>query len=414
MKSMENINIIESLTEFKDEKNIDRSTLAGIIEDAFKTQLKKKFGTDSNYKIIVNPEKGDLEIWKTRTIVADDEVKDLNLEIALSDALKVQPDFEIGEPFTEAVKLQDLGRRFVLAFKQTLASKIMEHESSQIFKKYHDLIGEIVTGEVHHVRPRAIIALDDDGNELILPKEHQIPSDYFRKGDTVRAVVHSVQVKGNKPLVTISRTDPRFLEKLFEQEIPEVFDGLILIKKVVRIPGEKAKVAVESLDDRIDPVGACVGMKGSRIHGIVKELGNENIDVINYTQNTQLLISRALAPAKISYMNIDEENKRVEVFLKPDQVSLAIGKNGQNIKLASQLVGYEIDVYRESDEDDEDVELDEFTDEIEPWIIEEFKKIGCDTAKSVLALSVEDLVNRTDLEEETIIEVRKILSAEFE
>ncbi|WP_124397734.1 transcription termination factor NusA [Thermaurantimonas aggregans] len=411
---MENINIIESLTEFKDEKNIDRSTLAGIIEDAFKTQLKKKFGTDSNYKIIVNPEKGDLEIWKTRTIVADDEVKDLNLEIALSDALKVQPDFEIGEPFTEAVKLQDLGRRFVLAFKQTLASKIMEHESSQIFKKYHDLIGEIVTGEVHHVRPRAIIALDDDGNELILPKEHQIPSDYFRKGDTVRAVVHSVQVKGNKPLVTISRTDPRFLEKLFEQEIPEVFDGLILIKKVVRIPGEKAKVAVESLDDRIDPVGACVGMKGSRIHGIVKELGNENIDVINYTQNTQLLISRALAPAKISYMNIDEENKRVEVFLKPDQVSLAIGKNGQNIKLASQLVGYEIDVYRESDEDDEDVELDEFTDEIEPWIIEEFKKIGCDTAKSVLALSVEDLVNRTDLEEETIIEVRKILSAEFE
>ncbi|MCX8148243.1 transcription termination factor NusA [Thermaurantimonas aggregans] len=411
---MENINIIESLTEFKDEKNIDRSTLAGIIEDAFKTQLKKKFGTDSNYKIIVNPEKGDLEIWKTRTIVADDEVKDLNLEIALSDALKVQPDFEIGEPFTEAVKLQDLGRRFVLAFKHTLASKIMEHESSQIFKKYHDLIGEIVTGEVHHVRPRAIIALDDDGNELILPKEHQIPSDYFRKGDTVRAVVHSVQVKGNKPLVTISRTDPRFLEKLFEQEIPEVFDGLILIKKVVRIPGEKAKVAVESLDDRIDPVGACVGMKGSRIHGIVKELGNENIDVINYTQNTQLLISRALAPAKISYMNIDEENKRVEVFLKPDQVSLAIGKNGQNIKLASQLVGYEIDVYRESDEDDEDVELDEFTDEIEPWIIEEFKKIGCDTAKSVLALSVEDLVNRTDLEEETIIEVRKILSAEFE
>ncbi|MFN4298441.1 MAG: transcription termination factor NusA [Thermaurantimonas sp.] len=411
---MENINIIESLTEFKDEKNIDRSTLAGIIEEAFKAQLKKKFGTDQNYKIIVNPEKGDLEIWKTRIIVADDEVQDPNLEIALSEALKVQPDFEIGESLTEAVRLQDLGRRFVLAFKQTLASKIMEHESSQIFKKYKDLIGEIVTGEVHHVRPKAVIALDDDGNELILPKEHQIPSDYFRKGDTVRAVVHSVVVKGNKPHITISRTDPRFLEKLFEQEVPEVFDGLILIKKVVRLPGEKAKVAVESLDDRIDPVGACVGMKGSRIHGIVKELGNENIDVINYTQNTQLLISRALAPAKISYMNIDEENKRVEVFLKPDQVSLAIGKNGQNIKLASQLVGYEIDVYRESDEDDEDVELDEFTDEIEPWIIEEFKKIGCDTAKSVLALSVEDLVNRTDLEEETIIEVRKILSAEFE
>ncbi|MGK0637964.1 transcription termination factor NusA [Schleiferia thermophila] len=411
---MENIGIIESFAELKDEKNIDRATLMAIIEEAFRAQLKKKFGTDENFQIIVNPDKGDLEIWKTRTIVADDDVEDPNLQVGLSEALKVEPDFEIGEELTEEVKLQDLGRRFVLAFKQTLASKIMEHDSGQLYKKYKDLEGEIVTGEVHHVRPKAIIVLDDDGNELILPKDQQIPSDYFRKGDTVRAVVKQVEIRGNKPQVIISRTDPRFLEKLFEQEIPEVFDGLILIKKVVRIPGEKAKVAVESLDDRIDPVGACVGMKGSRIHSIVKELGNENIDVINYTQNLQLLISRALAPAKISYMNIDEENRRVDVYLKPDQVSLAIGKNGQNIKLASQLVGMEIDVYREATEEDEDVELDEFADEIEPWIIEEFKKIGCDTAKSVLALSVEELVNRTDLEEETIQEVRKILSAEFE
>lgn len=411
---MENIGIIESFAEFKDEKNIDRATLMAIIEEAFRSQLRKKFGTDENFQIIVNPDKGDLEIWKTRTIVADEDVVDPNLQVGLSEALKVEPDFEIGEELTEEVKIQELGRRFVLAFKQTLASKIMEHDSGQLYKKYKELEGEIVTGEVHHVRPKAIIVLDDDGNELILPKDQQIPSDYFRKGDTVRAVVKQVEIRGNKPQVILSRTDPRFLEKLFEQEIPEVFDGLILIRKVVRIPGEKAKVAVESLDDRIDPVGACVGMKGSRIHGIVKELGNENIDVINYTQNLQLLISRALAPAKISYMNIDEENKRVDVYLKPDQVSLAIGKNGQNIKLASQLVGMEIDVYREASEDDEDVELDEFADEIEPWIIEEFKKIGCDTAKSVLALSVEDLVNRTDLEEETIQEVRKILSAEFE
>ena len=411
---MENIGIIESFAEFKDEKNIDRATLMAIIEEAFRTQLKKKFGSDDNFQIIVNPDKGDLEIWKTRTIVADEDLEDPNTEVSLSEAIKVEPDFEIGEELTEPVKLNDLGRRFVLAFKQTLASKIMEHDSGQLFKKYKDLEGEIITGEVHHVRPKAIIVFDDDGNELILPKDQQIPNDYFRKGDTVRAVVKQVEIRGNKPQVIISRTDPRFLEKLFEQEIPEVFDGLILVKKVVRLPGEKAKVAVESLDDRIDPVGACVGMKGSRIHGIVKELGNENIDVINFTQNNQLLISRALAPAKISYMNIDEDNKRVDVYLKPDQVSLAIGKNGQNIKLASQLVGYEIDVYRESNEEDEDVELDEFADEIEPWIIDEFKKIGCDTAKSVLALNTEELVSRTDLEEETILEVRKILSAEFE
>ncbi|MFN3951463.1 MAG: transcription termination factor NusA [Thermaurantimonas sp.] len=411
---MENIGIIESFAEFKDEKNIDRATLMAIIEEAFRTQLKKKFGSDDNFQIIVNPDKGDLEIWKTRTIVADEDLEDPNTQVAISEAIKVEPDFEIGEELTEPVRLNDLGRRFVLAFKQTLASKIMEHDSGQLFKKYKDLEGEIITGEVHHVRPKAIIVLDDDGNELILPKDQQIPNDYFRKGDTVRAVVKQVEIRGNKPQVIISRTDPRFLEKLFEQEIPEVFDGLILVKKVVRLPGEKAKVAVESLDDRIDPVGACVGMKGSRIHGIVKELGNENIDVINFTQNNQLLISRALAPAKISYMNIDEENKRVDVYLKPDQVSLAIGKNGQNIKLASQLVGYEIDVYRESNEEDEDVELDEFADEIEPWIIDEFKKIGCDTAKSVLALSTDELVSRTDLEEETIQEVRKILSAEFE
>ena len=410
---MENLAIIESFAEFKDEKNIDRVSLMAIIEEAFRAQLKKKYGSDENFSIIVNPDKGDLEIWRNREIVADEDYEDENTQIPLSEALKVEPDFEVGEDFTEPVKLIDLGRRFILAFRQGLLAKVQEHDNSILYKRYKDLEGEIITGEVHHVRPRAVIIYDDDNNELILFKDQMIPSDFFRKGDTVRAIVRSVEFKGNKPVVLISRTDPKFLEKLFELEIPEVFDGLIMVKGAVRLPGEKAKVAVESLDDRIDPVGACVGMKGSRIHGIVRELGNENIDVVNYTNNQQLYISRALAPAKITSMIIDEDNKYVKVYLRPDQVSLAIGKSGQNIKLASQLTGYEIDVFRDAEEE-EDVELSEFSDEIEPWIIEEFKKIGCDTAKSVLSLSLEELVERTDLEEETIVEIRNILSQEFD
>lgn len=411
---MENHAIIESFSEFKDEKNIDRVTLMAFIEESFRNQLKKKFGTDENFDIIVNPDKGDLEIWRNRIIVADGEVEDDNLEIALKQALKIEPDFEVGEEVSEEVKLIDLGRRFVLAFRQNLVSRIQEHDNSELFKRYKDMEGEIISGEVHHVRHREIIIYDDEQNELILPKSEMIPEkDFFRKGDTVRAVVSRVDFKGTKPVVILSRTDGRFLEKLFEQEIPEVFDGLIVVKAVERVPGEKAKVAVESYDDRIDPVGACVGMKGSRIHGIVRELRNENIDVINFTANTQLFIQRALSPAKVTSLTINEEDKRVDVFLKPDQVSLAIGRGGHNIRLAGRLTGYEIDVYRD-DEEEEDVELTEFGDEIEDWVIEEFKAIGCDTAKSVLRLSVEDLVNRTDLEEETIQEVRRVLSQEFE
>ncbi|WP_421752049.1 transcription termination factor NusA [Croceimicrobium sp.] len=410
---MENQAIIESFAEFKDEKNIDRVTLMAILEDALRNQLRKKYGSDDNFDIIVNPDKGDLEIWRNRMIVADGEVEDENTEIALSEAVKIEPDFEVGEEASEELKLIDQGRRFVLAFRQNLVQKIQEHDNSIIYKKYKDLEGEILTGEVHHVRPRAVIIYDDDQNELILPKDQQIPRDFFRKGDTIRAVVRDVDLRGTKPVVILSRTDERFLEKLFEQEIPEVFDGLITVKKVVREPGEKAKVAVESYDDRIDPVGACVGMKGSRIHGIVRELGNENIDVINYTNNDQLLIQRALSPAKISSIVLDETNKRADVYLKPDQVSLAIGKRGLNIKLAGQLTGYEIDVYRDVDED-EDVELTEFSDEIESWVIDALKSIGCDTAKSVLELSVDELLSRTDLEEETIEDVRSILRAEFE
>lgn len=411
---MENHAIIESFSEFKDEKNIDRVTLMAFIEESFRNQLKKKFGTDENFDIIVNPDKGDLEIWRNRIIVADGEVEDDNLEIALKQALKIEPDFEVGEEVSEEVKLIDLGRRFVLAFRQNLVSRIQEHDNSELFKRYKDMEGEIISGEVHHVRHREIIIYDDEQNELILPKSEMIPDkDFFRKGDTVRAVVSRVDFKGTKPVVILSRTDGRFLEKLFEQEIPEVFDGLIVVKAVERVPGEKAKVAVESYDDRIDPVGACVGMKGSRIHGIVRELRNENIDVINFTANTQLFIQRALSPAKVTSLTINEEDKRVDVFLKPDQVSLAIGRGGHNIRLAGRLTGYEIDVYRD-DEEEEDVELTEFGDEIEDWVIAEFKSIGCDTAKSVLRLSVEDLVNRTDLEEETIQEVRRVLSQEFE
>ena len=410
---MENQAIIESFADFKDEKNIDRVTLMAILEDALRNQLKKKYGSDDNFDIIVNPDKGDVEIWRNRVIVEDDELEDDNTEIALSEALKIEPDFEVGEEVSEELKLIDQGRRFVLAFRQNLVQKIQEHDNSIIYKKYKDMEGEILTGEVHHVRPRAVIIYDDDQNELILPKDQQIPRDFFRKGDTIRAVVKDVDLRGTKPVIILSRTSEKFLEKLFEQELPEVFDGLITVKKVVREPGEKAKVAVESYDDRIDPVGACVGMKGSRIHGIVRELGNENIDVINYTSNDQLLIQRALSPAKISSITLDTEAARADVFLKPEEVSKAIGKRGLNIKLAGLLTGYEIDVYRDVDEN-EDVELTEFSDEIEAWVIEALRTIGCDTAKSVLDLSVEELVTRTDLEQETIEDVRRVLRAEFE
>ena len=403
---MENLALIESFSEFKDEKFIDRVTLMSILEEVFRNTLKKKYGTDDNFDIIINPDKGDLEIWRNRIVVENGEVEDPNEEIELSEAQKIEPDFEVGEDVSEEVKLADLGRRSVLALRQNLVARIHEHDNTIIYKQFIDLVGEIYTAEVHHIRNRVVILLDDEGNEIILPKDRQIPSDFYRKGDNVRGIIESVELKGTKPSIIMSRTAPRFLEKLFEQEIPEVFDGLITIKKAVRVPGEKAKVAVDSYDDRIDPVGACVGMKGSRIHGIVRELGNENIDVINYTNNTQLLITRSLSPAKVTSVKIDEETKRVEVMMDPSEVSKAIGRGGFNIRLAGQLTGYEIDVYREGME--EDVELTEFSDEIEAWIIAEFKKAGLDTAKSVLEEDVEDLIKRTDLEEETISDVRKI------
>ncbi|HNQ26319.1 MAG TPA: transcription termination factor NusA [Aquaticitalea sp.] len=409
---MENIALIDSFSEFKDEKLIDRVTLMAILEDVLRNALKKKYGDDDNFDIIINPDKGDLEIWRNRVVVADGEVQEPNQEIALSEARRIEPDFEVGEDVAEEVKLIDLGRRSILALRQNLISKIHEHDNTNLYKQFKDLIGEIYTAEVHHIRHRAIILLDDEGNEIILPKEKQIPSDFFRKGENVRGIIESVELKGNKPTIIMSRTAPIFLEKLFEQEIPEVFDGLITVKNVVRIPGEKAKVAVDSYDDRIDPVGACVGMKGSRIHGIVRELGNENIDVINYTNNIQLYITRALSPARVTSVKINEETKRAEVVLKPEEVSKAIGRGGNNIRLAGQLTGYEIDVFREGAE--EDVELSEFSDEIEEWVIEEFNKAGFDTAKSVLEQDVEDLVKRTDLEEETIIDVIRILREEFE
>jgi transcription termination/antitermination protein NusA len=390
-----------------------------ILEDVFRNALKKKFGSDDNFDIIINPDKGDMEIWQRRVIVADDDLDLDHLEITLTDARKIEPDFEIGEEVSEEVKLIDLGRRAILALRQNLISKIHEHDNTNLYKQFKDIIGDIYTAEVHHVRPRVVILVDDEGNEIILPKEKQIPSDFFRKGDNVRGIIESVELKGNKPQIIMSRTSDIFLEKLFEQEIPEVFDGLIMVKNVVRIPGEKAKVAVDSYDDRIDPVGACVGMKGSRIHGIVRELGNENIDVINYTSNIQLYITRALSPAKVSSIKINEETKRAEVFLKLEEVSKAIGRGGHNIRLAGQLTGYELDVIREGDvagttADDDDVELTEFSDEIEDWVIEEFAKIGLDTAKSILKQDVNDLVRRTDLEEETILDVMRILNEEFD
>lgn len=409
---MENLALIDSFSEFKDEKLIDRVTLMVILEEVFRNTLKRKFGSDDNFDIIINPDKGDLEIWRNRIVVANGEVEDPNQEIELSEAQKIEPDFEVGEDVSEEVKLIDLGRRSILSLRQNLVAKIHEHDSTNIFKQFKELEGELYTAEVHHIRSREVILLDDDGNELILPKDRQIGSDFYRKGDNVRGIIDTVELRGNKPRIIFSRTSPKFLEKLFEQEIPEVFDGLINIKKAVRIPGDKAKVAVDSYDDRIDPVGACVGMKGSRIHGIVRELGNENIDVINYTNNLQLYITRALSPAKVNSLKIDEENKRVQVFLNPEEVSKAIGRGGNNIRLAGQLTGYEIDVYREGME--EDVELTEFSDEIEGWVIEEFKKVGLDTAKSVLELDTADLINRTDLEEETINDIIKILKEEFE
>jgi transcription termination/antitermination protein NusA len=415
---MENVDLINSFSEFKDNKSIDRVTLMSILEEVFRAALKRKFGSDDNFDIIINPDKGDLEIWRNRVVVADGMSEDDNEEIELAEARKIEPDFEIGEDVSEEVKLYQLGRRAILALRQNLISKIYEHDSTNIFKQFKELQGDIYTAEVHHVKHNAIILLDDEGNELVLPKSEQIRSDFFRKGDSVRGIVKSVELRGNKPVIILSRTAPEFLTKLFEQEIPEVFDGLITIEGVARIPGEKAKIAVDSYDDRIDPVGACVGMKGSRIHGIVRELGNENIDVINYTKNIQLFIARALSPAKIVSMEITKEptegeKGRVNVFLKPEEVSKAIGRGGVNIRLASELTGYEIDVQREGVED-EDVELTEFSDEIEGWVIQEFKNIGLDTAKSVLDKDVDELIKRTDLEEETIIEVQRVLRAEFE
>ncbi len=411
---MENINLIDTFSEFKDLKNIDRVTMMSVLEDVFRSVLIKQYGSDENFDVIINIDKGDFEIWRNRVVVEDDEVEDPNLQIKLSEARKIDEDFEVGEDVTDEVKLIDFGRRAILNLRQNLAGKIMELEKDNIYGKYRDKIGEIVTGEVYQVWKKEILILDDEGNELILPKTEQIPSDYFRKGDSVRAIVFKVELRNNNPLIILSRTAPEFLERLFELEIPEIFDGLITIKKIVRVPGERAKVAVESYDERVDPVGACVGMKGSRIHGIVRELRNENIDVINFSSNSQLYIKRALNPAKISNIKINEDDKRAEVFLKPEEVSLAIGKGGLNIRLASQLTGYEIDVYREVEEDDDDVNLDEFADEIESWVIDALKAIGCDTAKNVLNIPRNELIKRTDLEDETIDDVLKVLKAEFE
>jgi N utilization substance protein A len=419
---METINLIESFSEFKDIKNIDRATLISIIEEVFRGVLVKRYGTDKNYDIIVNPDKGDVEIYKNRKIVDDEFAEDSfeydeNRHISLTDAQKIEPDFEIGEDVSEKVKLEDFGRRSVLSVRQNLVQKILELEKTEVYNKYKDKVGDVVTAEVYQVWKKEILLVDDEGNELLLPKTEQIPSDFFKKGDAVKAVVSKVEMKNGNPSIIVSRTSPVFLERLFETEVPEIFDGLITIKKIVREPGERAKVAVESYDDRIDPVGACVGMKGSRIHGIVRELKNENIDVINFTNNSTLLIQRALSPAKITSIKIDDETKRAEVFLKPDQISLAIGKGGYNIKLASKLTGYELDVFRDTDIDatqTEDVDLEEFADEIEGPILDQLKSIGCDTAKAVLELTESDLVRRTGLDEETIQKVRGVLSAEFE
>lgn len=413
---MASINLIEAFQEFKDAENIDRPTMMKVVEDVFKTLLRKKYGSDDNFDVIVNAEKGDLEIIRRRMIVEDGQVEDPLAQIAYSDAVKIEPDFEVGEELYQEIDLYDFGRRAILAAKQTLASRISDLKKNVLAKKYGDRIGEIISAEVYQVWKKEILLLDEEGNELILPKSEQIPQDYFKKGESIRAVVRKVDMKNNSPVIILSRTSPDFLAKLLEIEVPEIFDGLIVIKKIVRDPGERAKVAVESYDDRIDPVGACVGMKGSRIHGIVRELKNENIDVINWTNNTQLLIQRSLTPAKITSMELDNDRKHASVYLKPDQVSLAIGRRGVNIKLATELTGYELDVYRDNEGETEefDIDLEEFSDEIDTWVIDEFKKIGCDTARSVLNLTTEELERRTDLEKETIDDVRKILKEEFE
>ncbi|MBO7496461.1 MAG: transcription termination/antitermination protein NusA [Salinivirgaceae bacterium] len=410
---MENLNLTDTFSEFKELKNIDRPTMMRVLEDVFRSTLVKQYGTDENFDIIINIDKGDFEIWRNREVVEDALLKDPNKEISLTEAKQIDADYEVGEEVSDEVKMKDFGRRAILTLRQNLTTRILELEKDQLYAKYKDRIGEIVTGEVYQVWKKEIMIIDDDGNELIMPKTEQIPSDYFRKGDSVRAAVVRVEMRNATPLVILSRTSPIFLERLFELEVPEIFDGLITIKNIKRIPGERAKVAVESYDERIDPVGACVGMKGARIHGIVRELRNENIDVINYTNNLSLYITRALSPAKVSQIKINEETKKADVYLQPDQVSLAIGKGGSNIKLASQLTGYEIDVYRESS-DEEDVDLEEFADEIDGWVLDALKAIGCDTAKSVLEITPEELVRRTDLEESTINDVVRILKAEFE
>ena len=410
---MNSLELIESFSEFKDDKLINRETLMAILEEVFRNTLKKKYGSDDNFDIIINPEKGDLQIFRNRVVVEDGAVTNDNQQIELSVARKIEPDFEVGEDVSEEIKINDLGRRAILALRQNLISKIHEYDSMTIYQRFKDLIGQLYVAEIHHIRHKAIILLDDEGNEIILPKEKQIPSDFFKKGEHVRGIIESVELKSTKPTIIMSRTSPVFLERLFEQEIPEIADGLITISKVVRIPGEKAKVAVDSFDERIDAVGACVGVRGARIHGIVRELGNENIDVLPFTNNPQLLITRALAPARVSSVIINEEEKRADVYLANEEVSKAIGKSGYNIRLASQLSGYEIDVYREG-VTEEDIELTEFNDEIEQWVIEELQKAGLDTAKSVLELSAEELMQRTDLEEETVNEVLQVLAAEFE
>ena len=410
---MNSLELIESFSEFKDDKLINRETLMAILEEVFRNTLKKKYGSDDNFDIIINPDKGDLQIFRNRVVVEDGAVTNDNQQIELSVARKIEPDFEVGEDVSEEIKINDLGRRAILALRQNLISKIHEYDSMTIYQRFKDLIGQLYVAEIHHIRHKAIILLDDEGNEIILPKEKQIPSDFFKKGEHVRGIIESVELKSTKPTIIMSRTSPLFLERLFEQEIPEIADGLITINKVVRIPGEKAKVAVDSFDDRIDAVGACVGVRGSRIHGIVRELGNENIDVIPFTNNVSLLITRALAPAHVTSVTLNEEEKRADVFLPNEEVSKAIGKSGYNIRLASQLTGYEIDVYREGITD-EDIELTEFDDEIEGWIIEQLHNAGLDTAKSVLELTPEELMTRTDLEEETVKEIQRVLAEEFE
>jgi N utilization substance protein A len=413
---MASINLIESFQEFKEAENIDRPTLMKVMEDVFKTLIRKKYGSDENFDVIVNDQKGDLEIFRRRTIVENDDLYNTLTEIEYKDAIKIEPDYQVGEELYEEVDIQkEFGRRAILAGKQTLASRINDLKKNILIKKYEDRVGDIVNGEVYQVWKKEILLLDEEGNEMILPKSEQIPSDYFKKGETIRAVVKKVELKNSQALIIVSRTDNAFLAKLLEIEVPEIFDGLIVIRKIVRDPGERAKVAVESFDDRIDPVGACVGMKGSRIHGIVRELKNENIDVINWTNNIQLLIQRSLTPAKITSMDVDLENKHANVYLKPDQVSLAIGRRGVNIKLACELTGLEIDVFRDNEGEVEeyDIDLDEFTDEIEPWVIDELKRVGCDTARSVIDLTDEELERRTDLEKETIAEVRRVLNEEF-